>query len=474
MQRFSKQKGIATLVLAIIVLAVVTVITLFTARVILMDQKIYKNVYGKSAASNAAQAGFEYALGYLVSNASTVTTNLSSCPSTDTTYTLSAGTNSPLADQSTFTMTYGCVTTSDTNTLRITSIGTSFDSAATNTVTALVKAWNGAFSSYAVIGRANDSVSGDNSVDIRNTVLVYNTNAGAIRTMAGGGTVRLRNSAASRTSTTSPYGSPYSCAAAITIPPAPASTNCQDISYSNTTLSAMTSANFETNFIGRAVTDFAALSPAYTITCTASGTTTFNAASSTLGSGGGATPSGCTCTPMPGCGTATLVTASASGGIIYFDMTGSTPNLTIRTNGTSSTLGAVATHVIFAINNTTGNTTFTANNSNDVMTINGNIYTNTADATARTTTISDTGGGSAAVTLNGILFSTGEVRLLNTVTIYGVIAGGQVNLQDNSAVYYTPANITNTYNGYYGSYLTPSASGGASSYGIVSGSWKDF
>lgn len=469
MRFFPGQKGIATLVLVMIVLGVVTVITLFTARVILMDQKIYKNVSLRSSAANAAQAGFDYALGYLVSNASTVTaTDLSSCPSTDTTYTLSAGTNSPLADNSTFTMTYHCIAT-NTDTLRITAVGTSFDSAATNTITALVKAWNGAFSNYAVVGRANGG--GENSVNIRNTSRVYNTNAGVTTTVVGGGTVQLHHSAASRTSITSPYGAPYACAARTTLPGS-ITTDCKDISYSNATLNAMTNAtDFQTNFIGRTISgstnsfSSTSITPVYNLDCS-SGNKTFH--SSTTFASEGCTNNG------SGGTTDTFVSASATARIIYVYM--GSRNLTFETGGTdtSFTIGSASSPVILVINNIdsstgdSGNIRWDADSGGDQITMHGNIYTNSTNFIQLMRDSNGTG------TLNGILFSSGPVQVYNNMTVNGVVVGDRVDIRDAAAVYYTPANITNTYNGYYGSYLTPGAGGGANSYGIVSGSWKDF
>ncbi len=56
------QRGMITLFVAAVLLVMITLVTLFTARTTLMDQKITANDYRMRQASEAAQAGLEYAI----------------------------------------------------------------------------------------------------------------------------------------------------------------------------------------------------------------------------------------------------------------------------------------------------------------------------------------------------------------------------------------------------------------------------
>jgi len=440
-----RQKGMVALMVTMIVLAIVTVVTLFTARVIVIDQKTYKNIYDRAAAQNAAQAGFDYAYGYLASNVTAVTvTGLTSCASATNTYTLSAGTNSPLPNGATFSMRYGCVAT-NTDTISLSATGVNSDGTSTNTVSALLKR----VPDYAVIARSTD-VGSTFSVDMANSMDVINNTAQAKTSINAGGTVRLRNRGSATVTT---LGSPYTCAGNKTLnngsPPAP--TTCQDIVHDNTNLSSMSTSDFETNFIGRSISSFSSLATVYNIDCS-SGNKTFTPGDTFASQG---------CTGTGSSAVFVNATASIAGAIIYINM--GNRNLTITTIKPDPvfSLGTAVAPVILVIN-TTGNVDIVSG-SKGTVTIYGNIYTNST-AFIRL----DRGGSSASTVLNGIFFSSGPLEVSGGTFVNGVVVGGQVDMQtNNTTITYTPGNIINTYGGYYGSMLGPR-------YSVVSGSWKDF
>lgn len=447
MFRLSRQKGMAALMIAVTILAIITIITLFTARIIVTDNKIYKNVKDSAYAFNAAQAGLDYALGYLNSHVATVITALSYCNVDTNTYSLPEGTLPNAA----YTMRYQCSIVNNTDLLSITAIGVATNSAATRTITATVKLTGGAFANYPVIARTNNGLT--NSVDIQDASQIINDTAGAIKTIAAGGTVRLRNSAATITSALAPF----TCAANRTMPPAPPTTTCKDIAYNNAILNGMSIAQFETAFLGGTISSFATLAPVYNINCSTGANKIFRASTTFLAAG---------CTNS-GSGGVNGTLAGITGAVIYLNM--GSRNLTITTNAgnPSFTLGSAVSPVILVIN-TTGRVTIDSASSGQSMTINGNVYANSPQFTR----LDESVGG--ATVLNGILLTSGEGQVRGGATVNGVFVANQVNMQTRvSTIRYTPANIDNTYQRYYGSALS-TGTNGLHYYGIVAGSWKDF
>ncbi len=442
----SRQNGVATLMLTIVVLMIMTLTTLYTARVVITDDKIFANHYRNMQALDAAHSGFDYALAYLNENPSTVTTALSSCAVGNETYSLTSGT---LANNATYTMAYGCVSAGSTTYLTITAVGTAADGSAIRTINGTVKLTNVSFLGYPVIGRVDNA--GTNSIDIQDSSLVTNIEASANTSMAGGGTVRLRNSA----STVTTAGSPYTCAAAITMPPAPAPTTCQDISFSNGSLSSMSTSSFQTQFLGRLVTDFSSLATVYNFDCS-SGNKTFRA-STTFASQ--------SCTNSGSGGTA--VTFQGLSGVVYINM--GTRNLTLNTNAANLVFNIpTSTTPLILVINSTGDVTINASQNNSTVTIYGNIYSNSTGFVMLT----ESGGGTAATTMNGILFTSGEGRVRSGAALNGVFIASQADMRtQTSTATYTSSNITNTYNDYYGDALRPITS---PAYGLVAGSLRDF
>ena len=74
------QKGAATLLIAVVLLFILTLITIFAARVGLQDQRISGNDYRAKAAFSAAQAGLDYGEAFIQNNVGTFMAALTTCP----------------------------------------------------------------------------------------------------------------------------------------------------------------------------------------------------------------------------------------------------------------------------------------------------------------------------------------------------------------------------------------------------------
>lgn len=149
-----KQKGVAALLVTVVVLSVAIIVTLFTARIIITDQKIFKNVLDQAQAENAAQAGMQYGEAYQNYNYNYVDI-------TDG-QTVSA----TLPDGSSYVTTYATEVNSNTDVHRITSVGKSADNSSTRTITALFQWYSTALllmPMAAINGHADIKVE-DNSV----------------------------------------------------------------------------------------------------------------------------------------------------------------------------------------------------------------------------------------------------------------------------------------------------------------------
>lgn len=434
MLRINRQKGVATLMLTIVILMVVTLTTMYTSRVVVTDDKVFGNVYKNAQALDAARSGFDYALAYLNANVSTVTTGLSSCASVSNTYSLTSGT---LANNATYTMTYGCVTAASTTYLTITAVGTNAGGSARKTVAGMVRVLGGS-----VIG----AMMSTGASTVSNTGTVTNSIAGTPYSIIAGGSI-----------TTTGAG---------TITPA-------TTSASNATMAAATF----NDFTGQsAIGNFATLTPTRYMRITCTGAISYRN-TTVINSGVCAT---CTSSPATLCSSGTTTfnnIASASSTLIYFSMGAN--NFTIANTGNNQviTVGTSTSPVVLVVNGTGGNVSLSASGNNNANTFWGNIYTN------RPLSIAKTAGNAATNwTVNGLAYSSGATTTLTGLTstanavVNGELTGtavtnslGQVNLSATTLGY-----ITGTYSGYVGTYPTTGIGGGSSSYGLVAGSLKDF
>ena len=445
MLRIIRQKGVVTLMLTIVILMIVTLTTLYTARVVQTDDKVFANIYRNNQAMGAARAGYDYALAYLNANVSTVTTGLSSCAVGNETYALSSGT---LANNATYTMTYGCVTAASTTYLTITTVGTAADGSAVKTVTAMVKVLGGT-SATPIVARST----------VTNAGVVTNSLSGASYAINSGSTV-------SNSGTLTPNAS----------------------NENNTSLSGLSDANFITEFMGNTFSFFStyATSPYARISCTAAGTTTFTTASTYA-----ALPTGCTLSASAGLSGSVL--NNATGGVVYIDMTSAGSTLTFSngaSNNSDYAMGATtsaSTRVILVVNFTGGgttnfNVTSTANNNTDF--INGNIYTNATNFVLD----KPSGNANSTMTVNGLIVHAGTSSVSTTIRRTDTDGAVSLNGEVASAGTVTiSASTTTTLDSTFLGYISGSHAGlvgtaatngiggaGASSYGLVAGSLKDF
>lgn len=395
-----RQKGMAALIITITILVVVTIITLFTARVIVTDNKILNNVKNNTDALNAAQAGFGYALGYLNAYPYIVANGLGYCAVASNTFVLTPV--GALTNGATYTMTFSCITAGSFITINLAAVGTSQDGTSTRTVSGTLKQFCGV--GLPLISRGN--------VLLSNTALVSNPISGATRSIDSAGTVNLNSTSTATTAT----GGSYSCAASYASPP---STTCLNIRSSNATpttaaLGTITNANFQQLYLGRLVSDFSSLATVYNIDCTSAGNKSFDQTTTWAGAGGG---TGCV---KSGTGTSTTLNG-ITGAIIYMNM--ANRNLTLTTSSTSAfTLGTAAAPVLLVINSTTGNVTITTANpaGGNSMTINGNIFT-----TSTTVVINKGTNGVTAVNAN--IFGLGTVDIAGNAATGPVVTGAIIS-----------------------------------------------
>jgi Tfp pilus assembly protein PilX len=436
-----KQKGMAALMFTMTILAVVTVITLFTAQVIVTDNRILNNVETNEDALNAAQAGLDYGVGYLNAYPYVVANGLAYCAAATNTFALTAQT---MANGSTYTATYSCVAAGNIANIKLVSVGTAVGAAATRTVQASLEQY---------CGGPPVALTTTGTATLSNTSVVSNTTAGATRTIDSGGATTINNTATSNTTT----GGAYSCATGGVQPAT--CRNVRETGAANgnpptTALTTITSANRQLLYLGRLISAFSALATVYNIDCSPGGANTFTE-TTTFGA------SGCTNSGSGGTGV-TLPTAGASGGLIYMSM--ATDNLILTTaSGATFTLGAAATPVVLVIVSTGGATVAITTNAgaNSTMVINGNVYFSSGGGAMSITTGSTL--ASRTTTINGFVFSTNAVNLANNGVVNGAVISSSTALTQAARINYTPANITRTFNNYCGG-----------AWGIVPGSWRDF
>lgn len=137
MIRRHKQKGAAVLLTSVILMAIITLVVLFSANFSRTQQKITSNQYKNSQAYMAAEAGLEFAIPYLQTNRSTILANPNGGyiqPYSD-----SNTQNVTLADNAKYTITYTNPIANNYNLIKVTSTGQSDDGTATRTVSQLVQ-----------------------------------------------------------------------------------------------------------------------------------------------------------------------------------------------------------------------------------------------------------------------------------------------------------------------------------------------
>jgi Tfp pilus assembly protein PilX len=188
-----KQRGITVLVLTVMLLLAATLIALFAANYSLMQSRTTSNQYRSQQAFEAAEAGLEFGISYLIQNNAAITGSPSGgyIPA----YTSASTTNVVLANNSTFSITYTNPIQNNYSLIQITSTGISDDGTSTHVVTQQVQ--YGSYllnpSSYTLVTKGTLSLSGNTTVtntQTNNTLEAGSTVAGSgsFKTVTGSGT----------------------------------------------------------------------------------------------------------------------------------------------------------------------------------------------------------------------------------------------------------------------------------------------
>ncbi len=230
-----QQHGYVVLGVSLILLAVVTLIALFSGQALSTEAKIQNNTFRAQQAFDAAQAGLEYGINYAQTNKATITTGQ-----------VLAATQ---ADGSTYSAVLNFVG-GNNNTLNIVSTGSSPDGTATRIIMQVVMAVSGSGSI------PPGPVISVGSMNMTNSAVV--TNKFGTTSIATGGTVSLVNS--SETVLASGVSST-------------AGNIKSDIVQHDAALTGMSSATLQTTYLGEAITSFASVA---NTTYTGSGTTNYS------------------------------------------------------------------------------------------------------------------------------------------------------------------------------------------------------
>lgn len=127
-----KQKGVATLIFAAVLMITATLIVMLTADQMRVQEKIVTNQERAQEAFQAAEAGLDYAVVYLNQNRTAILANNSGGYLTS--YSNANTTNVVLANNSKYSFTYANPVANNYSLITITSIGTSSDGSVSRTV----------------------------------------------------------------------------------------------------------------------------------------------------------------------------------------------------------------------------------------------------------------------------------------------------------------------------------------------------
>jgi Tfp pilus assembly protein PilX len=185
-----KERGAITLMMSVVLLTAVTLIVLFAASYAIMQQKISSNQSHYSSALNAAEAGVDFGIQYLLQNSTTILANPVSgfiSPYSDVNTT-----NITLANNSKFTVVYTNPIANNYTLLQITSTGTNADSTSTRVVRQQVQLGS------LLSSTPNYGLTGKNSITLSGNAIITNTSTN--NTVQSGSTVSISGSASTVTS----------------------------------------------------------------------------------------------------------------------------------------------------------------------------------------------------------------------------------------------------------------------------------
>ncbi|OGT42792.1 MAG: hypothetical protein A3F13_00900 [Gammaproteobacteria bacterium RIFCSPHIGHO2_12_FULL_40_19] len=485
----NKQNGMAALAITMTILAVVTIIAMFSARIIVTDNKIYQNQQNNAYAFNAAQAGVDYAVGYLNQNLFKVqSTGLSYCGSVGNTTCLtdggtvqSCGTSAPtstLSNNATYTMQYSCTVANSVQTLSIQSTGRSADGSATRTITVLVRQYvlgsdlNGIVAGSGVgVALAVGNIAGTPA----NVLIKSSATATNACTVAGGGCPTAPTTAIVSAGNVIAAGDSIKNTATV-VGSVTLDKNTLPASYSPTfqfnqsSLANLTTTQIQTNYLGYlfcGTQGAGSCACAAGSLCLATNADVTDIPHNSDGRYNNGSPTGdqtydsSTTTTYP---TAGITVSGSNGQIVFID---------VGINNTATFNGA------FKLG-TTSVGSCSAGTAPATLIVNGNVIL--------------AGSSSNATTICGGVYATGSVQLNNAANVFGFVVGVQgvaVNTAAGAGITGSlvagPNALANTNfpNGFgmtSGGFVilnNKTLSGGLDSqryneYGIVSGSWRDF
>lgn len=174
-----KQNGAATLIMAIFLMTISSLIVIYAANFGVMTTKSVSNDLKQAQAKNAAQAGLEYGIVYLNANHGTVTANPVSGFINYGAANASL-TNVALSNGATYSVVFTNPTANNYNLLVITSTGTSDDGSSSKVISQRV---------YAGVSSLNDAITSQGNITTSGNVTI--TGSGGVR--AGGNVVQSGN-----------------------------------------------------------------------------------------------------------------------------------------------------------------------------------------------------------------------------------------------------------------------------------------
>lgn len=411
-----KQRGMAALSVTMTILIIITIITLFSARIIVTDAKIAQNQFDAAQAFNASQAGMDYVAGYL-----NISSSMSSQITNGQTF------NGTLSDGTKYAATLTFL--SNSTKVSVKSVGTSADGLGTRTTTASFFQYSsgGALDiPLTSVGRV--SITGSQTVENTIQGLQSTTITGSTMSITGGAATYYVNGAGVRT-----LGSQPSWGVGIRA----------DVTQNSATVGALnTSTALENAYLGQTIASYQ--SPAGSQAYSFTRSQTFGTYNNTLLLG--------------------------KTGLIYLNMNGNA--VTFQ----QLTLGSTSSPVTLVINNASL-ITINYPSSSGVPLVYGAIFTNSpitlrSNAVVKGVVFSSyfsTSNANPAVYIQSAGYISGLVVAGNG----GSSVGGYRASGGGSLVYdSTFANLLK------GSSAKSSGSGGGggsgSGYGMVSGSWRDF
>ena len=191
-----RQQGIAVLVFSTLILFCMTLLTYFSSKTAVFEQKISRDDYRAKQSFQAAEAGLESGLVYLKNNPSTILMDSDSDGTIDADAPTSI-TNVALNNAARYTISYTNPIVSNFNLIQITASGQSDDGTVTTTVRQLVN-----FLSFlklnptaSVISTGSVSLSGDSN--IVNTATDFTIWSGSTITLNGSSTTTIQSGTAS-------------------------------------------------------------------------------------------------------------------------------------------------------------------------------------------------------------------------------------------------------------------------------------